>query len=234
MNNPCILIVDDDPVILRFVGANLRARNFEVITAEDGKSALQAVEERLPDLVLLDIMMPGMDGLEVCRRIREWSGVPIIMLSAKTEVTDKVELLNLGADDYITKPFGVEELLARVQAVLRRKSGAKAPDAATFVSDDLQVNFAERWVTVSGKEVKLSPTEYDLLRELVQNAGKVLTHQMLLSRVWGPEYGNETEYLRVYIGRLRNKIETNPKKPNHILTEPGVGYCLRKLEPRTG
>ncbi len=233
MDNTRVLLVDDDPVILKFVGANLKARNFDVTTAEDGESALKAMEQTLPDLVILDIMMPGMDGVEVCRRIREWSRVPVIMLTAKNELNDKVTLLNLGADDYITKPFGIEELLARVRAVLRRKSGTNIPDAVIFVSDELQINFAERLVTVDGKAINLSPTEYDLLRELAQNVGKVLTHQMLLSRVWGAEYGNETEYLRVYVGRLRSKIEVDPKKPKHIMTKTGIGYHLQKHPPKT-
>ncbi|MDD5093534.1 MAG: response regulator transcription factor [Dehalococcoidia bacterium] len=231
MNKTCVLVVDDDPIILKFVAANLRARDFEVIMAEDGPSALKSMEEKLPDLVILDIMMPGMDGIEVCHRIREWSPVPIIMLSAKSEVGNKVDLLNLGADDYITKPFGIEELMARVRAVMRRKTRSDHVDSAAFVSDDLEVNLGRRVVTVGGKQIKLSPIEYSLLRELVQNAGKVITHQMLLSRVWGPEYGEEIEYLRVYIGRLRNKIEPDPQNPKHILTESGVGYSLRKMEP---
>ncbi len=231
MKKTCVLVVDDDPIISRFVSANLKAREFEVITAEDGPSALKAMEERLPDLVILDIMMPGMDGNEVCQRIREWSQVPIIMLSAKTEVSSKVDLLNTGADDYITKPFGIEELMARVKAVLRRKTGAPKRDSAVFSSGNLEVNLGNRWVAVDGKQIKLSPTEYNLLRELVQNAGKVITHQMLLARIWGPEYGEEIEYLRVYIGRLRNKIEADPQNPKHIITEPGVGYCLQKIEP---
>jgi len=231
VNKTCVLVVDDDPVISKFVSANLRARDFEVVVAEDGPSALKCMEERLPDLVILDIMMPGMDGIEVCRRIREWSPVPIIMLSAKSEVNTKVGLLNLGADDYITKPFGVEELMARVRAVMRRRAGSPSLELATFVSGDLKVNLGERWAAIGGKHIKLSPTEYNLLRELVQNAGKVLTHQMLLSRVWGTEYGEEIEYLRVYIGRLRNKIEADPQNPKHIITESGVGYCLQKLDP---
>ena len=233
MKDTTILVVDDDPVIVKFVSANLKARGFNVVTAEDGESSIKVAEQTLPDLIILDIMMPGMDGIEVCRRIREWSKVPIIMLTAKNELNDKVELLNLGADDYITKPFGIEELLARVRAILRRKAGSGTSDAVVFINDDLEINFAERWVSVVGKQIDLSPTEYDLLRELAQNAGKVLTHQMLLSRVWGSEYGNETEYLRVYIGRLRGKLEADPKKPKHILTKSGVGYCLQKLPQKT-
>ena len=228
MGKTSVLVVDDDPIILKFVSANLRARELDVVTAEDGKSALEAMERHLPDLVILDIMMPGMDGIEVCRRIREWSQVPIIMLSAKSEVNSKVELLNYGADDYITKPFGIEELMARVRAVLRRRSKSSSTDITTFVSDNLKINFVERWVTVDDQDVRLSPTEYDLLRELVQNAGKVLTHQHLLTKIWGPEYGNEVEYLRVYVGRLRNKIESDSRNPRHILTSPGVGYYLQR------
>ena len=234
MKETTILVVDDDPVIVKFVSANLKARGFNVVAAEDGEAAIKAMEQTLPDLVILDIMMPGMDGVEVCSRIREWSKVPIIMLTAKNELNDKVELLNLGADDYITKPFGIEELLARVRAILRRKVGAGSSDTVLFVNDDLEINFAERWVSLDGKQIDLSPTEYDLLRELAQNAGKVLTHQMLLSRVWGSEYGNETEYLRVYIGRLRGKLEADPKKPKHILTKSGVGYCMQKLSQKVG
>jgi len=234
MKETTILVVDDDPVIVKFVSANLKARGFNVVAAEDGEAAIKAMEQTLPDLVILDIMMPGMDGVEVCSRIREWSKVPIIMLTAKNELNDKVELLNLGADDYITKPFGIEELLARVRAILRRKVGAGSSDTVLFVNDDLEINFAERWVSLGGKQIDLSPTEYDLLRELAQNAGKVLTHQMLLARVWGSEYGNETEYLRVYIGRLRGKLEADPKKPKHILTKSGVGYCMQKLSQKVG
>lgn len=231
MKKPIILVVDDDPVILKFVGANLRARDFEVVMAEDGASALKAIEEKLPDLVILDIMMAGMDGVETCRRIREWSQVPIIMLSAKSELNTKVDLLNLGADDYLTKPFGIEELLARVKAVMRRRAGTRERDSPTLVTGDLLVNLGERRVTVGGQVVKMSPTEYNLLRELVQNEGKVITHQMLLSRVWGSEYGEETEYLRVYIGRLRSKIEADPQNPKYLFTEPGVGYYFRRAEP---
>ena len=228
MKDTTILVVDDDPVIIKFITANLKARGFSVVSATNGEDALRALEQHLPDLVILDIMMPGVDGVEIFQRIHEWSQVPIIMLTAKNEVNDKVELLNMGADDYVTKPFGIEELLARVRAVLRRKGSGIPAEKAMFVNDNLRINFAERWVTINDEEVDLSPTEYDLLRELAQNIGKVLTHQTLLSRVWGPEYVNETEYLRVYIGRLRNKIEANSKKPKHILTKSGVGYTLQK------
>ncbi|MFO8011518.1 MAG: response regulator transcription factor [Dehalococcoidia bacterium] len=227
-DNTTILIVDNDPVILRFVSANLKSRGFAVVTAEDGESALKTLEQTLPDLIILDVLLPDINGVELCRRIREWSRVPIIMLTARNELDGTSELLNLGADDYITKPFGIEVLLARVRAVLRRRSAEDTSEAVTFVSDDLQINFAERMVSVGGKRINLSPKEYELLRELSQNAGKVLTHQMLLSRVWGPDYGRETEYLRVYIGRLRNKIEADSKHPKHIHTKSGVGYWIQR------
>ncbi len=229
MRRTRILIADDDPVILRFVKANLEARGYEALTALDGAEAVEVVERELPDLVILDIMMPKMDGFEVCRRLREWSKVPIIMLSARGEVTDKVTCLNLGADDYITKPFGVSELLARIQAVLRRTEAqqAQAPPPI-FRSGSLEIDFAQRKVTVDGREVRLTPTEYNLLQELVINRGKVLTHTHLLNKVWGPEYGQEREYLRVFIQRLRNKIEANPKEPKYILTVPAVGYQFKE------
>ncbi|MBT4511798.1 MAG: response regulator transcription factor [Chloroflexi bacterium] len=232
MNQPTILVVDDDPIVLKFVSANLRARDFQVITAEDGEAALKIIEQKLPDLIIVDTVMPRMDGIEMCQRVREWSQVPIVMLSAKGELQDTVNALNLGVDDYVTKPFSVDELMARVQAVLRRKSGISTSDTSILVNDDLTVNFAERRVTVKDKEINLTPTEYHLLRELGQNAGQVLTHPTLLSRIWGAEYGNEREYLRVYIGRLRNKIETDPQNPKHIHTRAGVGYCLQKLGPK--
>ena len=223
-----ILVVDDEPSIRKFLRANLEAKDYKVLTAADGAEALQTIEMELPDLVILDIMMPKMDGFEVCRQLREWSQIPIIMLSARGDENDKVKCLELGADDYITKPFGASELIARVRAVLRRTEAAGSiPTQPSFTSDTLQINFVERQVTVADREVKLTPTEYNLLQELVLNANKVLTHRMLLRKVWGPEYGEEKEYLRVFIGRLRKELEPDPENPEYIITIPGVGYQFK-------
>ena len=227
MRRPRILIVDDDLVIIKFLRANLKASDYDTLTAMDGAEALEVIERELPDLVILDIMMPNMDGFEVCRQLREWSRLPVIMLSARGDVTDKVKCLNLGADDYITKPFGVGELIARVRSMLRRTEAVAAISTQpSFTSGDLKINFAQRQVTIAGNEVKLTPTEYRLLEEFVVNAGKVLTHKYLLNKVWGPEYGEEKEYLRVFIARLRTKLEADPKNPRYIITVPGVGYQL--------
>jgi len=220
-----ILVVDDESSIIKFLRANLESKGFEVLAAMDGTEALQTFEMELPDLVLLDIMMPRMDGFEVCQRLREWSQVPIIMLSARGDVSDKIECLDLGADDYITKPFGAGELIARVRAVLRRtKESAAIPTQSFFSSGDLKISFAQRKVTIAGKEVKLTPTEYNLLQEFVLNAGKILPHTHLLNKVWGPEYRDEREYLHVFIPRLRAKLETDPTNPKYITTVSGVGY----------
>jgi len=228
MHRPRVLIVDDDPAIIKFLRANLKAEDYETLAALDGAEALETIERELPDLVILDIMMPKVDGFEVCRQLREWSQIPIIVLSARGDEQDKVKCLDLGADDYITKPFGVEELLARVKAVFRRTQaiGATATQPA-FSSDDLEINFAQRKVTIAGDEVKLTPTEYHLLQELVLNAGKVLTHIHLLNKVWGPEYRDEREYLHVFIRRLRNKLEPDRANPRYILSVPGVGYQFK-------
>jgi len=194
----------------------------------NGAEALQAFEMELPDLMVLDIMMPRMDGFDVCRRIREWSQVPIIMLSARGDEDDKVKCLDLGADDYITKPFGKDELIARVKAVMRRtESAAAVPTRPSFSSGDIDINFVRRQVTVAGKEVKLTPTEYNLLQEFVLNAGKVLTHTHLLNKVWGPEYREETQYLHVFVRRLRAKLEPDPTNPRYIVTVSGVGYQFK-------
>ncbi len=220
-----ILIVDDDLGVVKSVRANLQARDCEILVAMDGTEALRVIEKELPDLIILDIMMPKTDGFEVCRRVREWSQIPIIMLSARHDVEEKAKCLNSGADDYITKPFGVNELIARVRAVLRRtKKMGTTPTIPSVTSGDLKINFIERRVTVAGREVKLTPTEYNLLKELVLNAGKVFSHATLLGRVWGPEYAEEREYLRVFIGRLRKKLETDPGHQKYIVTTPGVGY----------
>lgn len=225
MHKPRILVVDDDPGVLKSVRANLQVRNCETLLAMDGVEALQVIEKELPDLIILDIMMPKLDGFEVCRRVREWSQIPIIILSARHDVEEKAKCLNSGADDYITKPFGVNELIARVGAVLRRtKDMGASSQMPSFTNGDLKINFVERRVTVADREVKLTPTEYNLLQELVLNAGKVFPHTTLLARVWGPEYSGEREYLRVFIGRLRKEIEKDPANPKYIVTIPGVGY----------
>jgi len=223
-----ILVVDDELSIIKFLRANLEAKGYEVLAAMDGAEALQTIEMELPDLVILDIMMPKMDGFEVCRRLREWSQTPIIMLSARGDESDKVKCLDLGADDYITKPFGASELIARVKAVLRRtEAAATVPTQPSFTSGDLQISFAQRRVTIAGKEVKLTPTEYSLLQEFVLNAGKVLTHTHLLNKVWGPEYREDTQYLHVFVRRLRAKLEPDPANPKYITTVPSVGYQFK-------
>jgi two-component system KDP operon response regulator KdpE len=231
MRRKKILVVDDELAIIKLLRANLVAEGFEVLAAMDGVQALQAVEKEAPDLVILDIMLPEMDGFEVCRRIREWSQVPIIMLSARGGEEDKVNCLNIGADDYITKPFGIDELVARIRAVFRRVEQLYIqPSQPLFTTDGLEVNFAERKVTLSGREIKLTPTEYRLLQELVLNVDKVLTHSMLLQKVWGPEYAEEKEYLHVFIGRLRKELEPYPESPRYIMTVPGVGYRFKSTE----
>ena len=228
MSKTRILVVDDELSIIKFLRANLEAKGYKVLTAMDGAEALQTFEMELPDLVILDIMMPKMDGFEVCRRLREWSQTPIIMLSARGDVSDKVKCLDLGADDYITKPFGASELIARVRAVLRRTEAATTiPTQPSFTCGDIKISFAQRKVTVAGNEVKLTPTEYSLLQELVLNAGKLLTHTYLLNKVWGPEYREEREYLHVFVRRLRAKLEPDPTNPRYITTVPGVGYQFK-------
>lgn len=227
MKQPTILVVDDEPEVLKYVGANLRARGYAVAVAADGGEALARFGAGVYDLVLLDITMPGPDGFAVCGAIRQRSAVPIIMLSARGQEKDKVKALDLGADDYLTKPFGVDELLARVRAALRRGGAAPGPAAAeTFRAGDLVIDYAARRVTRGGQEVKLTPTEYELLVQLARSAGKVLTHTVLLQRVWGPEYRDESDYLWAYVRRLRRKLEPDPEHPRSLLTEPGVGYRL--------
>ena len=224
-----ILVVDDEPSIQHFVKRNLELRAFKVALASNGLEALGLFEHSNFALIILDIMMPGMDGLEICRRIRQRSTVPIIILTALGEEADKITALDLGADDYLTKPFGVGELMARVKAVLRRNHWADQPVTAGMQRfGDLEIDFEQRRIWKDGTLVKLSPTEFELIQELALHPGKIFTHEALLRRVWGTEYHSESEYLRVYIGRLRRKLENNPSRPVHILTEPGVGYYMVK------
>ena len=220
-----VLLAEDELELRAFISRNLRARDFTVLEAGNGIEALALWETEQPQLLILDIMMPRMDGLEVCRRIRETSIVPIIVLTALDDERDKVTALDLGADDYLTKPFGVEELLARVRAVLRRGQWfAQPPSPGVRRYGNLEIDLEGRAVRRAGTEVRLTPTEFALLEQLVTNAGKILTHRALLQRVWGREYTEEAEYLRVYMGRLRHKLEADPANPAHFLTESGVGY----------
>jgi len=233
MKRKPILVIDDEIAIIKYVSACLRREGYQVVAATDGPEGLLLAEQEDPMLVILDIKMPEMDGDKVCRRLREWTRVPIIMLSAVGDEPDKVKCLNLGADDYITKPFGIEELLARVKAILRRTEATTTPLARPpFTSGDLKISFAERRVTVADKEVKLTPTEYNLLQEFVLNAGKMLTHTYLLKRVWGPEYENEQGYLHVFVGRLRKQLEPNPTRPIYIINVPGVGYQFKPSDSK--
>jgi DNA-binding response OmpR family regulator len=229
-----ILVVDDEPRMVEFVSMNLKLEGFNVVTAADGYQAVEKATREMPDLVLLDIMMPDMDGYETLRRIRATSPVPVIFLSVKGEETDRVRGLDLGADDYITKPFGLKELVSRIKAVLRRtepENSVRKPEI--IVDADLKINFDERKAFVRGKEVKLRATEYRLLHQLVSNAGKLMTHDTLLSRVWGPEYRDEDQYVRLYVNYLRQKIEKDPKNPKYILSERGLGYRFIDFNNKT-
>jgi two-component system KDP operon response regulator KdpE len=217
-----ILVVDDDPQIRRVMRATLVGHNYEVIEAKTGEDALEKAPAEMPNLVLLDMNMPGMGGLETCRALRSGSDIPVIILSVRNTEKDKVAALDAGADDYVTKPFGIEELLARIRAALRRSAPESGP--GPFHSADLEIDFDTRKVNAQGKEVRLTPKEFELLRYLVSHAGRPVTHRELLQAVWGPDYGDEPEYLRVFINQLRKKIEKNPGKPQYILTEPWVGY----------
>jgi two-component system KDP operon response regulator KdpE len=218
-----ILVVDDEPQIRRSLQVNLESKGYAVETAETGEEAIGAFHNRHPDVIILDLIMPGTGGGEVVRRIRESSTVPIIVLSAIGDERRKVEALEAGADDYMTKPFGMEELLARIRSLLRRVAGAHSAQPV-FLAGSLCVNFDRREVTLDEKPVKLTPTEYDLLKYMIEHSGKVLTHRMLLQAVWGQAYVDQAQYLRVFVGQLRKKIERNPTRPRYILTDPGVGY----------
>jgi two-component system, OmpR family, KDP operon response regulator KdpE len=223
-----ILVVDDDPPIRRLLRFSLAGQGYRVSEASNGEQALTMTATEKPELVVLDLGLPDVDGQEVIRRMREWSTVPIIVLTVREHEDEKVRALDEGADDYVTKPFGMPELMARIRAALRNRLQAEVKEPV-FHSGDLTVDLARRTVTVGERDVKLTPKEYDVLRALVTHAGKVVTHRQLLREVWGPGYTNQPQYLRVYIGFLREKIEANPAQPQHILTEAGVGYRLRDL-----
>ncbi|MGA8849462.1 MAG: response regulator transcription factor [Dehalococcoidia bacterium] len=224
-----ILVADDEPNVQMFIRANLLARGYEVYLAKDGVETLEVAELILPDVIVLDVNMPRMDGIEACRRLREWANMPIIILSVRGDEKDKVKALDEGADDYITKPFGVEELLARIRVALRRSRGPTIV-APLFMAGDLEVDLSKRLVRRRGQLVKLTQSEYELLAHLVSNCGKVLTHAELLHKVWGPEYGAEREYIRVFVGQLRRKIEDDPSNPRFIVTVPRMGYRFVKPE----
>ena len=226
MRSTCLLVVDDDRRYRDLLELNLARRGYRALTAPDGLAALNLLEREPVDLVTLDLMLPDIDGYELCRRIREYSDVPIIMLTAKSEEGYKVRGLNLGADDYVTKPFGPDELLARVEAVLRRR-GAAAPAARPpLVSGELVVDFARHRVTLRGREVHLTPHEYKLLYHLAIHAGRVLVHDEILRRVWGTGYQDQTDLLQTTVRRLRHKIEDDPSAPRYLLTRRGIGYVL--------
>lgn len=220
-----ILVVDDEPQITRVLRRSLQTHGYDVRTAADGEAALDVVHDWPPDLVVTDLTMPGMDGIELCRQLRAQSALPIIILSVKGEEQTKVKALDAGADDYITKPFGMDELLARLRAALRRVS-AKEPAGlmSPLTTGDFQLDLAAHRILVRGSEIHLTPKEFELLAYLIQHAGKVLTHRTLLAAIWGGDYTEQTEYLRVFVGQLRKKIEADPAKPQYILTEPWVGY----------
>ncbi|MEW2476818.1 response regulator [Micromonospora gifhornensis] len=225
-----ILVVDDEPQILRALGINLRARGYDVQVAATGTDALKAAARHPPDLVVLDLGLPDLDGVEVIRGLRGWTGVPIIVLSGRAGSDDKVTALDAGADDYVTKPFGVDELLARIRAVTRRHTADTADGRAGSQArvGRHTVDLAERIVTRDdGTEVRLTPTQWGVLERLLRHPGKLITQRQLLQDVWGPEYQNETGYLRQYMAQLRRKLETDPARPRHLITEPGMGYRYR-------
>jgi two-component system, OmpR family, KDP operon response regulator KdpE len=219
-----VLLVDDDATLRRTLGIALRAAGHEALLVADGRSALQALREDKPDVVVLDLGLPDVSGVDVLRELRGWSTTPVVVLSARAESTEKVQALDLGADDYVTKPFGMDELLARVRAAARRAGS----DLPVLDAGDLVIDLPARRVTKAGAVVRLTPTEWGLLEMLVRTPGRLVTQRDLLHEVWGPSYGRETNYLRVYVGGLRKKLEDDPGRPRHLITEPGMGY---RFEP---
>ena len=226
-----ILVVDDEAPTRKYVSANLKARGYDVLTAADGSEALKQVGEHVIDLLILDIGMPGPDGLEVLTAVRRDTEVPVIMLTARGRESDKVAALDRGADDYLTKPFGVEELLARVRAALRRAKSAPKGPLPPYRCGELALDFSSRRVRIGEREVSFTPREFDVLAYLARNAGKVLTHRQILQAVWGGEYGDEADYVWTYVRRIRRKIEPDPEHPRYLLTETGVGYSMPAPQP---
>jgi two-component system KDP operon response regulator KdpE len=226
-----ILVVDDEPQILRALGTNLKARGYDVAVASSGESALALAARVHPDLVILDLGLPGMDGTEVIRGLRGWTTVPIIVLSVREREADKVAALDAGADDYVTKPFGMDELLARLRAALRRAAPGDAEDAVVE-TEHFTVDLAAKRVTAAGKEIRLTPTEWHIVETLVRNPGKLVTQRQLLQQVWGPQYEKETNYLRVYLAQIRKKLEPDPARPRYFLTEARMGYRFEALAER--
>lgn len=222
-----VLVIDDEPQIRRALRVTLEQNKYEVLIASTAEEGLDLAATNPPDLILLDLGMPEKDGFEVCEELRQWSTTPIIVLSVRHDEQDKVRVLDLGADDFITKPFGVHELMARMRAVLRRFGTNNEKDEPSFTSQTLQINFAHRKVVVGGKEIHLTPKEYNLLKHLIAHRDRVLTHRQLLSKIWGPEYENDTHTLRVHVANLRDKIEKHPERPAFIQTETGIGYRFR-------
>lgn len=228
-----ILVVDDEPKVIRLVTEVLKAVGYQVVAATSGEGAIEAVALEQPDLVLLDVMLPhGSEGFEVCHRVREFSDVPVIMLTSRVQEVDMLRGFDAGADDYLTKPFSSKELVARVRAVLRRSQHPEETVTSTFVCGELELNFSRRTVKMRGQRVSLTRTEYELLRQLALNVNRVLLHRDLLTAVWGPEYRDDIDYLRAYIRYLRRKLETDPSHPRYILTSTGVGYML--VDPDEG
>jgi len=223
-----ILVVDDEPQILRALGTNLRARGFEIDLAETGEEALELAARHRPDLVIVDLGLPGIDGVEVVRGLRGWTNVPIVVLSVRDAETDKVQALDAGADDYVTKPFGMDELLARMRAALRRGAPVDGGELPVVETPDFRVDLTAKRVSTPKGEVRLTPTEWHLVEVLVRHAGKLVTQRQLLQEVWGPGYTRESNYLRVYLAQIRRKLEPDPANPRYFLTEPGMGY---RFEP---
>jgi two-component system, OmpR family, KDP operon response regulator KdpE len=227
MPDPIVVLIEDEPQIRRFLRATLTGQGYRLFEAPTGADGIIEVGSRQPDVVIIDLGLPDMDGIDVIRRLREWTAVPIIVLSARGQERDKVTALDAGADDYVSKPFGASELLARIRVSLRHAAGAShEADEAAFRVGELQVDLLRRHVAVGPAEVRLTPTEYKLLTTLIRHAGKVVTHQQLLREVWGPAHTDQAHYVRIYMAHLRHKLEAEPARPRYLLTEPGVGYRL--------